>query len=335
VQKALVQVAPPDVNLIWLQEIERRFEQGLPIDNREMMVALRDQLPPGFKPTDLNSRLVYGTQPSIEGLQVLGDRARFLPDVESAIRYIRTRLIEYPSLMKVTAAEVANGLDIPMERAERVLFLVGTLVNFTTGASGSTHGYSEIGVAREEVLAAYLAFTSLHDLLTKRSRSVEAAPPVPVRRRSFTEPVSSSASERAFILMGMNPDDPTLTEVCNAIKAACAAFSVTGFRIDDVEHQDRITDKILASIQETDLIVADLTGERPNVYYEVGYAHAIGKRPILFRKKGTKLHFDLSVHNVPEYANVAELFGKLHKRLQAVLGRSPTGSALPHDEASS
>jgi hypothetical protein len=54
-----------------------------------------------------------------------------------------------------------------------------------------------------------------------------------------------------------------------------------------------------------------------------GYAHASGKRPILFREEGKRLHFDLLVHNVPAYKNTTDLKAKLRVRLSAMLGKSP------------
>jgi nucleoside 2-deoxyribosyltransferase len=49
-------------------------------------------------------------------------------------------------------------------------------------------------------------------------------------------------------------------------------------------------------INNADLIVADMTGKDPNVYYEVGNAHALGKRVILVSQNSDVIQFDRKLH---------------------------------------
>ena len=132
--------------------------------------------------------------------------------------------------------------------------------------------------------------------------------------------------DTAFILMSMDKSRHDLDDILDAIKLVCSAFGIRASRADDIQHEGVITDVVLHYIRSAEFLIADLSGERPNVYYEIGYAHAVGKRPILFRKQGVCVHFDLSVHNVPEYRNLRELKALLAKRLEAMTGKIPQAS---------
>lgn len=130
----------------------------------------------------------------------------------------------------------------------------------------------------------------------------------------------------AFIMMWMARDNPELTDLSNTIKRCFAAFGVAALRSDDIEHAEVITQRIVDEIKSSEFLIADLTGERPSVYYEVGVAHTLGKRPMLYRRSGTPVHFDVAHFNCPDYSNFTELEDKLLRRLETMTGRSPKKS---------
>ena len=66
------------------------------------------------------------------------------------------------------------------------------------------------------------------------------------------------------------------------------SLNVKAIRVDRVEHNDDIDDRIIQSLEEADFVVADLTYARPSVYFEAGYAQRV--IPVVYTVR--KDHFD-------------------------------------------
>jgi hypothetical protein len=62
----------------------------------------------------------------------------------------------------------------------------------------------------------------------------------------------------------------------------------------DLANPGNIIDQVWTSIRSAAAIVADITGGNVNVYYEIGLAHALGKKSFLFPGSGM-CHLTLEV----------------------------------------
>jgi len=88
-------------------------------------------------------------------------------------------------------------------------------------------------------------------------------------------------------------------------------------RVDKIQDSGNISQQIVERIATSKLIVADLSGERPNCYYEAGFAHALGKPVVFCVREQDKIHFDLAVYRFIVWDTEANLRRQLKVRLQA------------------
>src|SRR5262245_10366253 len=88
------------------------------------------------------------------------------------------------------------------------------------------------------------------------------------------------------------------------------------FRLDESRPAGRITDRLLQEIQSASLCIADLTGSKPNVMWEVGYAMALGKPTIIITQEKGELPFDIQDMETLKYDrnHLSETLGHPLKR---------------------
>jgi hypothetical protein len=314
---------------IWMNSIYTKLRNGEEINTRALRTELWEKLPRKFDPRAIDRRLVlHGSHITLLGVWHIHPGSDLIEKTDRIITAIRDMILKEHKLSTFSAKDLAAITNIPMNEVamifENFLSQLGHFIGRATilVEEGRRIGYETIDIESERAFNQFLSYEGIEPLMNEFFRRLEPTP------NSELKPVSDVRQNTfkpntAFIIMWMDAAHPELEDVCNAVKEVCNSFGIHAMRADDVEHQDKITEVVLKHITESEFLIADLTGERPNVYYEVGFAHAINKHPILFRRQDTRLHFDLSVHNVPEYKNVTELKNLLRRRFEAILGRTP------------
>jgi hypothetical protein len=122
-----------------------------------------------------------------------------------------------------------------------------------------------------------------------------------------------------FVLM---PFDETFNPIYTGIiKKATDFFKLDCKRADEIFGTKPIIEDIWEYIQKANFLIADLTGRNPNVFYELGVAHALKKKVILITQKMDDLPFDLRHYRCIIYENSIAGAGKLEDGLKSTIDK--------------
>ena len=129
---------------------------------------------------------------------------------------------------------------------------------------------------------------------------------------------TAASKPQAFVVMQFSDAFDALYK--DVIKPTCEKFGLKAIRGDDIYKSGLIINDITRSIEEASVIIADVTADNPNVFYEVGYAHGIKKATILLSDRTReKLPFDVSGFRTLFYDNTIGGKSDVEARLTAHL----------------
>lgn len=110
-------------------------------------------------------------------------------------------------------------------------------------------------------------------------------------------PDAAAGAKTCFVVSEFGSDEATRTARLQTLKHLVRKVLVPmGYRVDradDIDDVGQITHQIIERLLDDDLVVADLTGLNPNVFYELAVRHAARKPVITLMTFGNTIPFDL------------------------------------------
>jgi hypothetical protein len=168
---------------------------------------------------------------------------------------------------------------------------------------------------------------SLTEMISKKQSSLFVTPvfPKPQVTKQFD----------VFAIMPFAQEFGVVYE--QAIKPACLSLFLRVGRGDNIFGATHVINDIWSAIYTSNCIIADCTSKNPNVFYELGIAHTLGKNVVLLTRKEGDIPFDLRHWRYITYeltqSGLSSLRATLQDVLQRVEGLAPSEQTLSHSTA--
>lgn len=125
------------------------------------------------------------------------------------------------------------------------------------------------------------------------------------------------------LLFMLTPFHDDLKDEFETISRVGSTMGLQVLRGDEKLESGDIFRRILILIASARIVVANISGRNPNVFYELGIAHALGKQVILIAQNDSEIPFDVQSKPIVFYRDNKELADGF----TAMLGRSIVSSS--------
>ncbi len=256
---------------------------------------------------------------------------RFLESTDAQVKQI-AQIAGAPNINLLESSPVLfvqedHGVRQTVAKVGRVSHLrrVGISLTFEISFERNTPEISRNELGR---LCAQLHISIPNRGLTELNRTHWAVKDVDLYRILLTQVRAGSRTPTLFRipsqpavnqgqLSAMMPFGQGFTDVYRAIQIAAAQNIMECNRADDIWDNPAIIDDVAALIDRSSIVVVDCTGKNPNVFYELGLAHAWGKEVIIITQNAADIPFDLQHIRYIQYLNNNEGREELTRRLSA------------------
>ena len=165
-------------------------------------------------------------------------------------------------------------------------------------------------IAIEEIRTLHLEpFPTINQL-------VETLEQIEVRPTIFRIPEAERDLDLVSVMM---PFGAGFKSVYQAIAEACEDAKLRCQRADDIWEETEVIQEIFSLIYRSAIVVCDFTGQNPNVFYEAGIAHTLGRSVVPITQIKDHVPFDLQHHRFLQYLDNdegrADLKHKLTRQL--------------------
>lgn len=142
-----------------------------------------------------------------------------------------------------------------------------------------------------------------------------------IRPTVFRIPAARMESD---LVSAMMPFDMAFDAVYDAISAACESADLRCQRADDIWHEPEVIQDIFSLIYRSRVVICDFSKRNPNVFYEAGIAHTLGKTVIPIVQNEGDIPFDLRHIRFVKYLDNKEgraaLSAALSEKLRSITG---------------
>jgi hypothetical protein len=117
-------------------------------------------------------------------------------------------------------------------------------------------------------------------------------------------------------MSAMMPFHPHFDSVYATLRRTAEMAGLRCRRADDIWENPAVIQDVVSLIDRSGIVIGDCTGRNPNVFYEIGIAHALGREVILITQAEADIPFDLRHLRYVQYLNNGERLDVLSTRLQ-------------------